>query len=180
MSTTPKPVADALLADGEQVGGARLRELTIGLMIVLQEIDSPLFRAQDYTDIGWLRTAYVLTLPAAEARRTASDPAALDAAAVAWSDTLPAGAMPELIRACGRIADRALGVAAPGGGAEPGPEEAGDPGAEPPAGNAPGAPGTDGSQPSGASRHFGSARPSTASRTASPSPASSSPAGSGA
>ena len=129
---TPAWAADALLAGGEEVRpGLVVREVTAGVLCVLERIQSP-FATGRAPESGagyapWLATVYAMTRPAAESwRLLAKGRAEFEAAAMEWADALPPAAFDEALGACARSASR-MKAAARAGGDGSGGESAGDP-----------------------------------------------------
>ena len=131
---TPPWTADALLSGGEDVPGAgRVREVTAGVLCVLERVASP-FATGSAPDSGaglapWLETVYAMTRPAAESWRLLSKGReAFGAAAAAWADGIAPAALDAALGACARSVRR-LRDAARAGGDESG---SGKPDADPP------------------------------------------------
>jgi hypothetical protein len=66
MAKTPKKVMEAFSASGASVAGIELREFTIGTMLVLEKIDSPLMtgkpeKPREQTNLETLRLVFVLS-----------------------------------------------------------------------------------------------------------------------
>ena len=152
---TPQIVSDILTADGETVDGIRLRELSLGAILLLRKIESPLFVRRDYDQVDWCKTLLLMGLDPAEGRALAADPDALAARTQAFADRITPATFDRLLTAADRILDRAFPMSkasAPASSA---------PGGDGAAGEAPGAPATGTSPCSGAGLPSTSASPTT-------------------
>jgi hypothetical protein len=119
MAKTPRRALAAVTAAGEEVGGVRVRELTLGLAAVLERIGSPLVcprpEGSRPTLGGMVPTLYVMTRPAAESEELLADGCeALEREAVRWADGLSTAHGLALAAACARSAERAARVAPQG------------------------------------------------------------------
>lgn len=123
--------ADALLSGGEEpVPGIRVREVTAGVLCVLERIGSPFATgvAPAASDglAPWLATVYAMTRGARESWAVlAKGREAFEAAALEWADGLAPAALDALLGACARSASRLRAAANAGG-------DGGDAPADPP------------------------------------------------
>ena len=111
--------ADALLSGGEEAApGLIVREVTAGILIVLERIGSPYATGEAPAPgagfAPWLGTVYAMTRPAAESwgaiRR-----GTFEAEAAAWADTLSPAAFDAALGATARAAGRMRAASLAGG-----------------------------------------------------------------
>jgi hypothetical protein len=122
MAKQPKRAIAAFLAADVDIGGVTVRAITLATIAILEEIDSYLFRDGTVRAADRIPTLYVMTRKAAEsiAHLNAGGVAALNAAAWAWAETIPASLWPRLVRAAEESARRVTDVAPSTGSADDG------------------------------------------------------------
>lgn len=101
MAGNPKKVIDAFAAAGTKVSGVELREFTLGSMIVLEKIQSPLVAARKdgekltLSDLDLMRLVFILSRPSSESYTLLRDGMEeFDAAVMEFSDALSPAALP--------------------------------------------------------------------------------------
>ena len=95
MAKNPRKVVEAFSAAGAEVAGIQLREFTIGTILILEKIGSPLLKAaggkpEPMTDLDLLRVLFIQSHPASESfRLLRSGTDAFDEAVVEFGDKIP-------------------------------------------------------------------------------------------
>ncbi len=103
--TRSAPAAPASAGPGETVDGIHLRELTLATTLLLVRIHSPLFETRPYDIEEWLRTLYLLSIPAAQGL-AAIEQQTLALDALLWADRFGPRTYERLLAAAGRLLDR--------------------------------------------------------------------------
>lgn len=111
MAKTPRRAAAAMTDVGEHVDGILVRPITLGIMAVLEKIDSPLARKCDYKKLtvrDMLPTIFVMTRSASISEELLAEGGfdALMEEAVRWADNLAPASGSAFSSACLRAALR--------------------------------------------------------------------------
>lgn len=123
-TTKKQPISsrgrECALACGVQAAGCHVREITLAIGALLEQVGSPLMdgrKPENFLDM--LPTFFVMTRPPSESMALlAKGEEAFDAAMMEWADTLPPGAFVELSKAVRDVNDRLARAAGAGAGAE--------------------------------------------------------------
>ena len=110
----------AMAVDNQLPCGIKVREITLGIGALLDQVGSPFMDGKKPEHISdMLPTFFVMTRPAAESQALLiQGQDVFDRAMMEWADTLPATACTELSVACAASKKRLNDIAG-GGGAEP-------------------------------------------------------------
>jgi hypothetical protein len=117
MAKTPKKVMEAFSASGASVADIELREFTIGTMLVLEKIDSPLMtgkpeKPREQTNLETLRLVFVLSHSPTECFRLLRNGLdAFDEAVATFADGIKPSVLPHLGKCINQLFIRSMATA---------------------------------------------------------------------